>query len=67
MSDQIGATGEPPTSDAPGDLGGLKAALRIRGDRLRLEFGKELRWVEMTKSEAMIFAKQLIIFANKLP
>jgi len=66
-AEKIGATGNyPHGKSAPNDLGGLKAALVRRGDRLVLDFGKELQWISMTKNEAMTFGGGLIQMAQRM-
>ena len=55
----VGATGETPTSDTPGDKGGLRAVISIQGDRIHMNFGKSLSWVEMTMVEASALATEL--------
>jgi len=66
-AEKIGATGKYPHGKmTPNDLGGLKAALVKRGDRLVLDFGKELQWISMTKNEAMVFGGGVIRMAQSM-
>lgn len=67
--EDIGATGDYPEGKlCASDEGGLKAALWVDHDhqRVHLDFGKELRWVSMTRAEAITFAEALRQKALKL-
>ena len=62
----LGATGEAPTSDTPGDQGALCAALSIQAGRIRFDFGKNLSWLTMTPEEAVLLAAELVRKAKRL-
>lgn len=61
-----GATGAFPHGKlAPGDEGELRAHLSCKGDILRIDFGKDLSWLAMTRNEAKEFAARLMAMAGE--
>lgn len=67
VAGSLGATGEPPISQNPNDEGGLNAMLSIEeGKFLKLNFGKSLSFVMMTKEEANVLASLLFEKAMQL-
>jgi hypothetical protein len=62
---EFGPTGAYPRGKlAPGDEGEIRAALSREGDTVRIDFGKDLSWLAMSRNEAKVFAAQLMEMAE---
>lgn len=63
----VGAMGEAPTSNDPTDQGSMRAMLSLDDGRVRVDFGKMLSWVSMTKEQAEGFANEFLWLVDQLP
>lgn len=59
----LGPTGRGVGATGPSDRGELKVAIRILGDRVRLDFGFPVAWASLTPDEADAFAAGLVAAA----
>lgn len=63
----LGPTGRPPQPGAPqGDLGELRAGMRIENNLVVMDFGVPVRWLSMTPEQARAYAAGLRSAANRL-